>query len=134
MTCTLLNMVLKLNGRCFFPGEEIEGKVIQRFPLQDRKDAVFPEGIELVSLFKLECKHTADLILNYAQVFSIYTVKYKTFAPKLYSLCVCYDCVDIGIPWFNMRQHRAVLASFYTNIDRSCDVFLAKLASGLVFI
>ena len=30
-------------------GEEIKGKVLQRFPAQDRKDVPFPEGIELVS-------------------------------------------------------------------------------------
>lgn len=34
----------------WYTGEEVKGKVIQRFPVQARKDAVFPEGIELVSL------------------------------------------------------------------------------------
>ena len=31
-------------------GGDVKGQVIQRFPVQDRKDAVFPEGIELVRL------------------------------------------------------------------------------------
>ena len=33
---------------------ELKGKVLQRFPKQDRKDAPFPEGIELVSRFSVE--------------------------------------------------------------------------------
>ena len=28
----------------------MKGKVIQRFPSKDRKDATFPEGLELVSV------------------------------------------------------------------------------------
>ena len=31
--------------------EEVKGKVIQRFPSKDRKDATFPEGLELVGVY-----------------------------------------------------------------------------------
>ena len=38
---------------CRFAGE-VKGKVIQRFPSKDRKDATFPEGLELVGLSLLK--------------------------------------------------------------------------------
>lgn len=36
--------------------EEVKGKVIQRFPSKDRKDATFPEGLELVSAMNFRWK------------------------------------------------------------------------------
>jgi hypothetical protein len=39
----ILSLVDLLDGK-----KELNGKVLQRFPSQDRKDVVFPEGLEMV--------------------------------------------------------------------------------------